>query len=421
MFGLGALLARTGYRTASLTTYRQLVAVFPNDPAARICLGNALHQAGEAAAALAEFRAALHAGPGTPEAHQGIGNVLADQGDMEQARRHWALGYRDRVFSAWPYHGTGAPIRVLMPFSVAGGNLRARMVLDDTVFATTAAAMEFWTEDHPLPGHDLILNAIGDADLCGDALARAARLVLLSAAPVINPPDAVARTGREANAARLGRIADVTAPRMTTLKRRELEGAEGARLLAEAGFGFPVLLRSPGFHTGQHFVRVPNAEALAGAAATLAGGDILAIEKLNAAGPDGMARKGRVMIIDGGLYPLHWAACRDWKVHYFTAGMAESAAHRAEEARFLADMPGFLGARAMRAMRAIADALGLDYAGVDFALGTGGKILLFEANAAMVIAPPDEGAMWDYRRPACEAAQRAVRRMVAARGRRSQP
>ena len=40
--------------------------------------------------------------------------------------------------------------------------------------------------------------------------------------------------------------------------------------------------------------------------------------------------------------------------------------------------------------------LGLDYAGIDFGLRATGEILLFEANATMVVNPPDPGERWAY-------------------------
>jgi len=154
---------------------------------------------------------------------------------------------------------------------------------------------------------------------------------------------------------------------------------------------------------------------LAAAAQALPGKALLVIDFLDAAGRDGRVRKGRVMAIGGQLYPLHWAASADWKVHYFTAGMAESAAHRAEEAAFLADMPGFLGGRVMAALAAIADRLGLDYGGIDFATDADGRLLLFEANATMAIVAPPPDPIWDYRRPAAAAAVDAARRLLTAR------
>ncbi len=122
-----------------------------------------------------------------------------------------------------------------------------------------------------------------------------------------------------------------------------------------------------------------------------------------------------MLFIDGEIFPVHLAVSADWMVHYFSAAMAENAAFRAEERRFLEHMPEVLGARAMRALRDIQEAMGLDYAGVDFGLACDGSLLLFEANATMNLFPPDPAPIWDYRRPAIEAALEAARTMTSAR------
>lgn len=103
-------------------------------------------------------------------------------------------------------------------------------------------------------------------------------------------------------------------------------------------------------------------------------------------------------VIDGKIFPLHPAVSRDWKVHYFTAAMADNATHRAEERRFLEDMPGALDERAMAALAGIGAELGLDYRGVDFGIDSDGSVLLFEANAAMVVIAPPPEPIWDCRR-----------------------
>jgi hypothetical protein len=125
-------------------------------------------------------------------------------------------------------------------------------------------------------------------------------------------------------------------------------------------------------------------------------------------------RKYRVMMIDGQLYPLHLAISSHWKIHYFTAEMTEQADHRAEDARFLEDMPAVLGPRAMHALSRIQATLGLDYAGIDFGLTENGDLLLFEANAAMVVNPPEPDPRSAYRRPGVERIFAAVRRMLTA-------
>jgi hypothetical protein len=246
-----------------------------------------------------------------------------------------------------------------------------------------------------------VVNAIGDADLCKGALERAEELLTRSAAPVINRPARVRTTGRADNARRLSGIPGVIVPRIERVSRRELGRLQ-----------YPVLLRSPGFHTGRHFVYVPSLAAAGGAADSLAGEELLAIQYLDARGADGMARKYRVMFIDGRLYPLHLAVSPDWKVHYFTADMARNEAFRDEERRFLLDMPRVLGERALLALTGVMKTLDLEYAGVDFALAPDGSVLLFEANATMVVFPPGPDPQWDYRRAAIDAALQASRDML---------
>jgi hypothetical protein len=113
---------------------------------------------------------------------------------------------------------------------------------------------------------------------------------------------------------------------------------------------------------------------------------------------------------------LHLAIAADWKVHYFSApAMGTEPRYREEERRFLDAMPEVLGPRALAALEGLAERMGLDYAGVDFGLRADGSVLLFEANATMVIVPPPPDPVWDYRRPAISVALEAARRLVLTR------
>jgi len=66
----------------------------------------------------------------------------------------------------------------------------------------------------------------------------------------------------------------------------------------------------------------------------------------------------------------------------------------------------------MAALCKIQAALGLEYAGVDFALAGDGSLLLFEANATMAIIPPDGDPIWEYRRRAVSAALMAAQNLL---------
>ena len=92
--------------------------------------------------------------------------------------------------------------------------------------------------------------------------------------------------------------------------------------------------------------------------------------------------------------------------------MADNAEHRAEDAEFLENMSGVLGPLAMAALEEIQKTLGLDYGGIDFGINERGEVLLFEANATMVIPPPDADQRWDYRRAAVERISKAVEKML---------
>ena len=58
--------------------------------------------------------------------------------------------------------------------------------------------------------------------------------------------------------------------------------------------------------------------------------------------------------------------------------------------------------------------------GIDFGLGADGGVLLFEANATMVVAPPDPDERWTYRRPAVARILEAVGAMMNARAGRTE-
>jgi len=411
---LGTLLYEAGYRTAARTAYAEAVARHPGDPMSHVNLGNVLYESSEFLSAREHFETALRFDPGHTEAHRGLAYALAELGDQERAERHRRRGFEDRPVVRLPYRGQAPPVSLLLLVSSVGGNIPTRNLLDDRVFQTFVVAAEYFDRNTPLPEHQVVFNAIGDADLAAPALVAAQSLLALTTAPVINPPSAVLATGR-AHHARLARLPGVVAPATVTLPRELLSSSEAAAALARHGFRFPLLVRTPGFHTGRHFLRVESPEALPGAVAQLPGGELTVIEFLDARAPDGKVRKYRVMMIDGQLYPLHLAISSHWKIHYFTAEMAEDAAHRAEDAAFLENMPGVLGPRALEALGQIQATLGLDYAGIDFGLSAGRDLLLFEANATMVVNPPEPGERWAYRGAAVTRIFAAVRRMLTAR------
>lgn len=125
------------------------------------------------------------------------------------------------------------------------------------------------------------------------------------------------------------------------------------------------------------------------------------------------------MFVDGRLSPLHLAVSRHWKVHYHSADMTESAAHRDLDRAFLEDMDGVLGPAVIDALTRIAATLELDYAGIDFGIDRGGRVVVFEANATMIVPLPPPEPHWEYRRTAVARIRAAAHAMLIARANRA--
>src|SRR6202021_2670098 len=95
--------------------------------------------------------------------------------------------------------------------------------------------------------------------------------------------------------------------------------------------------------------------------------------------------------------------------------------HRPGGAAFPADMAAVVGDKAWAALEKIQGVLGLDYGGIDFGLGPNGDLLLFEANATMVIAPVDPDERWAYRRTAISTIIDAVVAMLMQKSAQASP
>ena len=388
---------------------------FAGPPAGHARSGAILLHEGKLEAAREEYELALAADATSKHAHAGMYYALAGLGDQHAAAGHLARALELEAVIGLGWRGVGTPVRVLLLLSIHAGNVLIQRFLNDRIFETHVVIMEFYEEWMPLPPHDLVINGVGDADVRGEALAAAERLLAHTWAPVINHPAAVGETGRCRNAERLARVEGLVTARTMTLARSELSGPHAAAALAARGFEFPLLLRAPGFHMGQHFVYVEDRSHVASRLGELPGEELMVLQYLDGQGADGYIRKYRVLLIDGRFYPVHAAVSKHWKVHYFSAEMAEHGERREEDARFLADMEGVLGGSTMRVLERIQKELGLDYGGIDFGLNRKGEVLLFEANATMAVYWPEADARWDYRRPAVERIYSAVERMLVKR------
>jgi len=266
--------------------------------------------------------------------------------------------------------------------------------------------IEYATDDQDcaLPRFDVVFNAIGEADLLPDIRPSVARL--LQNARVRNHPANIALTGRAALPRRLAGIQGVVVP---PIVRHDAERCAMAGSLARAGISPPVLMRPLGAHGGEGVRRIDDAAALP----SVQDGAYYLTQFVDFASADGWYRKYRMIFIEGRPYPYHLAISPHWLVHYWRCGMEDDPARRAEERQFLADPQATLGTSAMAALHAIGQRLGLDYGGIDFSLLADGSVLVFEANATMLVHPEFDGR-FAYRNPAVAAIRAAFAAMLGA-------
>jgi glutamate/tyrosine decarboxylase-like PLP-dependent enzyme len=409
---IGTLLTAAGNHAEAHHAFSRAVAASPGDPMCEVSYANSLRKSGELEKAREHFQIALNSDPDYWQAHLGMSSVLMDLNKTEDASAHRRAAFRGRCIVPLTYRGKQTPITVLELTAIGPGNTRFTNFLGGSIYKRYLVAAEFYQPGVPLPPHQLVINSIGDADVAAAALRGADSLVRRTTAPVMNPPASVLATGRCQIARRLSTLPGVITANTVTLSRESLLARDALDTLLHHGFAFPLLLRSPGFHQGEHFLRIENMDELPAALESLPGNELTVIQYLDARGRDGKSRKYRVMMIDGQLYPLHAAISHHWKIHYFSAEMAESPEHRGGDQEFLEDMESVLSPRAMHALHAIQGSLALDYGGIDFGLNQGGDLLLFEANATMAVIPPAPDARWDYRRPAVARVCAAVHAML---------
>ena len=230
---------------------------------------------------------------------------------------------------------------------------------------------------------DVVFNMICNADDGKVILPQALELVERLGRPTINHPRLIMNTDRETISRRLAGIPNCIIPRTIRVAGSAL--TEAALNKAFMNFQLPLLVRVAGTHGGDDFDKVEDWDEIADFVAKNPEATYYVIEFIDYRSEDGFFRKYRVIFVDGEILPYHLAIHDDWKVHHFRTGMGNHAWMRREEERYLQDMGGVFNATRQDALRAMARATELDYGGIDCGLDRDGRIVVFEANASMLV------------------------------------
>jgi Flp pilus assembly protein TadD len=379
---LGDLLKGQGQPAEAVRHYERAVALKPDSIEALTRLGMLHAEANRSLEAIKWYQWALAVVPDDEEAHFNLAAMLECEARLAEAQIH-----RRRAQRPMPLIVETAPEprrTVLIPWAAGTGNVPIDTLMPRATTTRIKWIVECATDaqEAELPPHDVVFNAIGNAEIAAFSLERMLRFC--QGRTVLNHPERVMATRRDLLPDLLAGLPDVLVPRIIHVRRDEIPEDGLAARLAETGLPFPLIVRPVSCQGGKGAQRVNTEAQLAEALASDADGFYI-IAFHDSTGPDGYFRKYRMIFVDGRPYPYHLAISQNWLVHYQTANMLEAPWKREEERRFLEAPVETLGPRAYAAIEAIGHRLGLDYAGIDFAVIGDGTILVFEANATMLV------------------------------------
>ncbi len=253
-----------------------------------------------------------------------------------------------------------------------------------------------------LPEFDLAIVAVGEADSNRPVLDEIVDLVAQFHVPVLNDPRRVPLLARDRLPQLLADIPGLIVPPTVRVERARLAPvAEGAIGIADVvpGAAFPIIARPIDSHAGRGLKRLCSKKSLATYLAERTEDRFFVSPFVDYRSADGRFRKYRIVFVAGRPYACHMAIADQWMIYYLNAGMRESGAKRAEEAHFFRTFDDEFAHRHATALGAIAARTGLDYFAIDCAELSDGRLLLFEADIAMIVHAMDPPDIFPYKGP----------------------
>jgi glutathione synthase/RimK-type ligase-like ATP-grasp enzyme len=253
--------------------------------------------------------------------------------------------------------------------------------------------------DNSLPEHDVILVAACASDDNTAVLAQIARLAAHTGCRVLNRPEGVARTTRDAAYALLGHVPGICMAHTVRMSReRVLAAASGSFELSSVVDGqYPFIVRPVGSHAGQGLVKITDRHALARYLDTTEVAEYYVAPFIDYSSADGLFRKYRIVMIDARPFVCHMGISTEWMVHFPYAEMLANPGRRDEEARFMATFDTDFAMRHREALAAISRLTGLDYVGFDCAETHDGRLLIFEIATGMVVHDMDDANSFPHK------------------------
>lgn len=258
-----------------------------------------------------------------------------------------------------------------------------------------------------------VLNLVAEPDHSPNTLEALHLLLRGYGGRVINRPEAVLRTSREEVANALAGIPGLLVPRVLRFRGGDPDAALQA--VSGAGLAFPLIVRRTATHRGRTMVVVEDADAFRSAVSEEQ--EFFAIEFVDYRSADGLNRKYRIWSFGGRLVLRHLAVTDHWIVHVTPGNefMIDRPDLIEEEVRLMERLEGAFPDRVHAIVAAIGERLDLECFGVDFGFLPDGRMVLFEANAAMSFFPLVTHPRFAYRGKLLAPAREAFMAMLGLR------
>jgi Flp pilus assembly protein TadD len=397
----GSLRHSQGLLIEALAEFDLAIAIDGDLATAQCNRGVVLAALGWSAEAVAPLRRAVALDPELVKAYLELAEALETTGKSDEAQRHRVAAVQRRRLAVQPCSGGAPQARVLIIGSAGRGDVATQFLIDRRrfdkihVFLLTDedAGLDAPAALPALPLFDIAFNAIADPDRGGPYLAEAMALCRSHDRPVLNPPERIETTRRDRVAARLADIPGLVVPAIRHLSRAEMMASAADPLCCDR----PQVVRPAGSHGGEGLQRIDRTADLLEYLNAMPCEAYYLSDYCDFRSRDGFFRKYRFIFVDGAVYPYHLAIGTDWKVHYWRVDMDAAPWMKREEAAFLADYRSVFPGALADMVGTVARRLGLDYAGMDCGLCPDGRIVLFEANANMLVHLADSPEAFPYK------------------------
>lgn len=250
-----------------------------------------------------------------------------------------------------------------------------------------------------IPEHDAVIVCIGESDENRDILNSLQQALAHWPKPVINAPQYIPATGRDAASVLLQDIPGLLIPLTLYAPRTTLQDiAEGQAGISEllGQCDFPFIVRPVDSQAGRDLDKINRPEDMASYLAKVNRAEFFLSRFVDYSGKDGLFRKIRIALIDGEAFACHMAVSSNWMVHYVNANMYEDAQKRHEEICFMEHFADF-AYRHQSALEVVHQRTKLDYLCIDCAETRDGQLLVFEIDHAMVVHAMDPEHMFSYK------------------------